>query len=57
MSGDQLAGLTASLLCLVLVGSSLVARRLEGPALLRLGLIWAAIILGLVALIRLTGVG
>lgn len=54
--GDQAVGVIASVMCLVVVGSALLARRLEGRAMLKLALIWAAIIFGVVAVIRLLGI-
>lgn len=43
MSGDQIVSAIAGLMCLTLVGSSLVARRLAVGTTLRLALIWLAV--------------
>jgi hypothetical protein len=53
MTADQFGASAAALLCLMLVGSALISRRLPWPQVARLALIWAAIIVGLVAVIRL----
>ena len=53
MSGDQLAGGMTALLCLVLVASALAARRLAWHETVQLALVWAAILVAVVALIRL----
>lgn len=55
MSGDQFGQLTVAMLCLVLVGSGLIARRLGGGTTIRLALIWLAIFAGLAIVIRLLG--
>lgn len=55
MTGDQLVGVVAVGLMLVLVGSSLVARRLEWPKVATIALAWAAIFVGVVLVLRLLG--
>lgn len=56
MTGDQLGGIVASGLCLVLVASALIARRLDAGTTIKMGLAWAAIFVALVAVIRLSGI-
>ena len=43
MSGDQAASLIAGIMCLVLVGSNLIVRRLALGQTIKLALVWAAI--------------
>ena len=43
MNGDQTASLVAGLLCLTLVASGLIARRLAWAETVKLALVWAAI--------------
>jgi hypothetical protein len=56
MNGDQFGQLTVAMLCLVLVGSGLIARRLDAGTTVRLALIWLAIFAGLAISIRLLGI-
>ena len=44
MTGDQFAGMIAGFMCLTLVGANLLARRLALGTVIRLALIWMAIL-------------
>ena len=55
MTGDQLAATVSSGLCLTLVIAALAARRLPAATVLKLAAAWAAIIVGLVMILKLTG--
>lgn len=55
MSGDQIGRLTVAILCLVLVGSGLIARRLDAGTTLRLALIWLTIFAAVAIVIRSLG--
>lgn len=55
MSEDQMLGTVAIAMMLVLVGSSLVARRLAWSNLVQMALAWAAIFVGAVLVLRLMG--
>lgn len=55
MTGDQLAATVSGVLCLTLVGVSLLARRLPVARLAKLAAAWVVIIVGLVLILRLSG--
>ena len=53
MTGDQVAAAVASTLCLTLVASALLSRRLPPATLAKLAAAWVAIILGVVLILKL----
>lgn len=55
MNGDQTAGLIAGLMCLILVGSSLLARRVPLAQSLKMALAWVAIFGGVYVLFLFRG--
>lgn len=57
MTGDQTAGVITGLMCLILVGSSLAARRLPLGRSLKMALAWVAIFAGVYVLMLFRGTG